>query len=108
MLVNNKEPGKVLVVSEGVTIEGSKEVTDLGIEDRFDIDVVVHITQDSETQFSVAAQLNLFVDVPFPLSITPRPLSEATGNAVFAALFSQMMPAFGEIMAADIEGRYAR
>lgn len=96
------------MTSEAVTIEGSKQVKDLGLEDRFDVDVTVNVDEVSARQFSVSTQMELWVDVPFPFSMTPRPIIEATGGAVFQTLLGQMMPAFGEIMVADIEGWYER
>jgi hypothetical protein len=91
-----------------VIIEGSKEVTDFHLDERFEVDVTVTVDEVAEYTFEAAANLELFVDMPFPFSMTPKPIMEAAGNTVVQALLGQLMPAFAEIMVADAEGRYRR
>lgn len=99
--------GELQVRTEGVSIEGSKQVTDLGLQHRYDVDVNVDIVAQSDDAFHAASDLTLYVDVPFPFSMTPKPVLAATGNAVVAALLASLMRGFCGIVVADIEGEYS-
>jgi Protein of unknown function (DUF1997) len=101
-------PGRLDVTSQRVTIDGSRSVDALDLSRRYDVDVVMSVTARSPTQFEVSANLDLFVDVPPPFNLTPKPVTEAGGSAVVRGLLGALMPAFAQIMVQDIEGRYER
>ena len=94
--------------TEGVSIEGSRQVTDLGLQDRYDVDVNVDIVAKGDDAFDAASDLTLYVDVPFPFSMTPKPILEATGNTVVGTLLAPLMQGFCSIVVQDIEGGDAR
>jgi hypothetical protein len=96
------------VSSEDVAIEGSKEVLELDLPSRYAVDVSVDVQELTTTRFRASAKLELFVDVPFPFSVTPKGVLETSGNAVVYGLLSALMPAFSKIMVSDIEGNYKR
>lgn len=100
------EPGKLRMLSKDVAIEGSKQVQDLDLSSRYDVDVAVIVTESGPSSFAIAAEMNLYVDVPPPFNLTPKNLTEGGGNTVVNSLLASLMPAFAEIMVQDIEGSY--
>ena len=50
----------------------------------------VHVT-DCACRMNASAQFDLRVDVPFPISLTPRPLIEGTGNAACQRVLATLM-----------------
>jgi hypothetical protein len=99
-------PERLDVISQDITIDSSEQVDKLNLANRYDVDVVMTVLAKSDTSFEASCTLKLFVDVPFPFNMTPKPVTEAGGNAVVNALLANLMPAFGKTMVQDIEGRY--
>ena len=100
------EPGKLRMLSKDVAIEGSKQVQDLDLASRYDVDVAVIVNESGPSSFAIAAEMNLYVDVPPPFNLTPKSLTEGGGNTVVNSLLASLMPAFAEIMIQDMEGSY--
>jgi Protein of unknown function (DUF1997) len=96
-------PTSVEVATEAVTIEGSKQVLSLGLQDRYKVDVGVHLTKCSPAEFNAAAAIDLKVDVPMPFGLMPAPVLEAAGNTVMSGMLAALMEAFTASIARDIE-----
>lgn len=90
----HSRPGQVTISTNDCIIEASKQVQELGLQDRFDVDVNVRFTGTAGKQILATADLVLKVDVPFPFNLTPSAVFEAGGNLVVNSLVSGLMDPF--------------
>ena len=93
----------IQITTEECVIEGSEQVQQLGLSDRFDVDVVVGFEAGATDSLDASAEMVLHVDIPFPFNLTPKPVFEAGGNLVISALMEIMMGTFSQSVVSDYQ-----
>lgn len=82
------------------SLHGSHHIESLQLNDRFDLDLHVDISIQDDI-LSCQADFQLTVDIPFPFSLTPAPVLQATGNAAVKTVVAQLMDVLARSMVTD-------
>ena len=94
----------ISITSNQCVIEASQQVKQLGLDERYQVNVSVDlVSSQDESTLEARADMELLVDVPFPFSLTPTPVFEAGGSLVVNAMMTAMMGTFTESVVADYQ-----
>eukprot|EP00892_Ulva_mutabilis_P006082 jgi/Ulvmu1/3846/UM018_0062.1 len=95
----------IVVTTKDVSVEASEQIQSMGLNERYDVDATVSVMTVSGRSDEVEAQafVDLKVDMPFPFSLTPKPIMEGTGSAVMSAMLGPLMDTFTSKMVQDME-----
>uniref|UniRef100_A0A7S0S0Z4 Uncharacterized protein n=1 Tax=Chlamydomonas leiostraca TaxID=1034604 RepID=A0A7S0S0Z4_9CHLO len=89
-------------------LDGSSHVTDLRLNDVFNLLVRVRFTWDDgktggAPRIMSQASIDVDVDIPFPFSAMPRPVLEAAGSTAFMATLTIMLNGFVQSLVGDYD-----
>mmetsp|Transcript_22842 Transcript_22842/g.58180 ORF Transcript_22842/g.58180 Transcript_22842/m.58180 type:complete len:254 (-) Transcript_22842:475-1236(-) len=98
------DANKLVIGAEDCMLTGSHHVEQLGLNDRFNVDVAItfaghHPDPAAQGRIISDGMIEVQVDIPPPFSFMPKPVLETTGNAALAGSLSILLNTFAQLLA---------
>jgi len=81
------DAGNLEFTCDSASLRGSSHVQQLGLEERFELDVRVTLRPDA-TCLTADASVNVTVDLPMPFSLLPKPVLNPLSDSVMQTMSS--------------------
>lgn len=96
------ETGALILTSNKASLDGSPQVRQLGLNDRYASEVHIRVAPAANGgRLDATAQLDIDVDLPMPFSLMPREVSAKTGSTVISTMMQLLMREFVKNLARD-------